>query len=140
MPVQSGKLDTSPAASAFYRAAGSCHPVLFHYVMTVAQKQEFMNDSEQRFASIILLYYMSMSHQPLYNSLGSLLRAQEAGVIPVRATAVFTLIKDLHSRPRTLKQITRLVIYHSLDRKPGLSVGKLPLPTSLKEYLLNFDP
>uniref|UniRef100_A0A1B6F6H5 SOCS box domain-containing protein n=2 Tax=Proconiini TaxID=565685 RepID=A0A1B6F6H5_9HEMI len=139
VPVQL-KFETSPAASAFYRAAGTNHPVLFHYVMMVAQKQEYMNDVEQRFTSIIWLYYMSMSHRQVYSTLGSLLRAQEAGVIPVRATTLFTLIKDLHSRPRTLKQIVRLVIYQSLDRKPGLSVNKLPLPNSLKDYLLTFDP
>lgn len=140
VPVQTGKYEASVAASAFYRASGSSHPVLFHYVMMVAQRPEYMNDPEQRFASLIYLYYMCMSHTQVYSTLGSLLRAQEAGVIPVRATALFTLIKDLHSKPRTLKQMVRLVIYQSLDHKPGVYVNKLSLPTSLKEYLLNFDP
>lgn len=140
IPVQTGKYETSPSASAFYRASGNSHPVLFHYVMMVAQKPEYMNDPEQRFASLIWLYYLCMSHDKVYCTLGSLLRAQEAGVIPMRATALFTLIKDLHSRPRTLKQMARLTIYQSLGHKPGLTVGKLSLPTSLKDYLLNFDP
>lgn len=108
--------------------------------MMVAQKPEYMNDPEQRFASLIWLYYLCMSHDQVYCTLGSLLRAQEAGVIPMRATALFTLIKDLHSRPRTLKQMARLSFYQFLKRKPGTIVGKLVLPTPLKDYLLNFDP
>lgn len=141
IPVQTGKYETSPSACAFYRASGNSHPVLFHYVMMVAQKPEYMNDPEQRFASLIWLYYLTMSHKEVYRTLGALLRAQEAGVIPMRATALFTLIKDLHSRPRTLKQTCRQVMYQAVKNKPGIIIAKMVhLPPSLKDYLLNFDP
>lgn len=106
----------------------------------VSRKDDLMADPEQRFSSLLWLYYLSMSHKEVYATLGALLRAMEAGVIPVRATALCSLIKELHSKPRTLKQIVRHVIYKSMDRKPGLYVSKLQLPNSLKEYLLNFDP
>lgn len=86
------------------------------------------------------LYYLSMGHKQVYATLAALLRAQEAGVIPVRATALCSLLKELNSKPRTLKQIVRHAIYISLDRKPGLHISKLPLPNLLKEYILNFDP
>lgn len=80
-----------------------------------------------------------MGHKELYSTLGALLRAQEAGIIPVRATALCALLKELNTRPRTLKQMVRCVIYRSIDRQPGLNVNKLPLPPSLKDYILNFE-
>uniref|UniRef100_A0A1B6E5F5 SOCS box domain-containing protein n=1 Tax=Clastoptera arizonana TaxID=38151 RepID=A0A1B6E5F5_9HEMI len=135
----SSKCETSVASSIFLRSAGN-HPILYHYAIMVSRKDDLMSDCEQRFASLFWLYYLSMSHKEVYLTLGALLRAMEAGVIPVRATALCSLIKELYSKPRTLKQIVRHVIYKSMDCKPGLYVNKLPLPNSLKDYLLNFDP
>ncbi|KAL1131937.1 hypothetical protein AAG570_011548 [Ranatra chinensis] len=131
--------DPSVASSIFLRAAGS-QPILYHYVIHVSRRDDIILDPQQRFASLIWLYSLCMGHQELYACLGALLRAQEAGVIPIRATSLYSLLKELNSRPRTLKQLVRNVIHRSVDRKPGLYVNKLPLPTPLKDYLLNFDP
>lgn len=133
------KCETSVASSIYLRAAGN-NPVLYHYVIMVSRKEDLMADPMQRFASLIWLYYLSMGHKQVYATLAALLRAQEAGVIPVRATALCSLLRELNSKPRTLKQIVRHAIYTSLNRKPGLHVSKLPLPNPLKEYILNFDP
>ncbi|XP_075233937.1 uncharacterized protein LOC142331757 [Lycorma delicatula] len=135
----SSTCETSVASTIFLRSAGS-HPVLYHYVIMVSRKDNLIYDPLQRFASLIWLYYMAMGHHQVYATLGALLRAQQAGVIPVRATALCSLLKEMYSKPRTLKQITRNVIYRSLNRRPGMNVNKLPLPNSLKEYLLNFEP
>lgn len=134
-----GSRDTSSVASSIYLRSVGSHPVLYHYVILVSQKDDLALDSQQRFSPLVWLYALSMGHRELYTTLSALLRAQEAGVIPVRATALCCLLKELNSRPRTLKQIVRNVIYRSVDRQPGLVVSKLPLPNSLKEYILNFE-
>ncbi|XP_073991154.1 uncharacterized protein isoform X1 [Rhodnius prolixus] len=130
--------ETSVASQIYLRSAGSL-PVLYHYVILVSRKDDLILDSQQRFASLIWLYALTMGHKELYSTLGALLRAQEAGIIPVRATALCALLKELNTRPRTLKQMVRCVIYRSIDRQPGLNVNKLPLPPSLKDYILNFE-
>ncbi|XP_014288730.1 ankyrin-1 [Halyomorpha halys] len=135
-----GTRDTSSVASSIYLRSAGSHPVLYHYVIMVSQKDDLALDPQQRFSPLIWLYALSMGHKELYATLSALLRAQEAGVIPVRATALCSLLKEMSSRPRTLKQIVRNVIYRAVDRQPGLVVNKLPLPNSLKEYILNFEP
>ncbi|XP_014251169.1 ankyrin-3 [Cimex lectularius] len=139
IPLPSSTCETSVASTIYLRSAGS-HPVLYHYVILVSRKDDLILDPQQRFASVIWLYALAMGHKELYSTLSALLRAQEAGVIPVRATALTSLLKELNTRPRTLKQIVRTVIYKSMGRSPGLWVSKLPLPNTLKEYLLNFEP
>ena len=96
-----------------------------------------MLDPEQRYARIIILYYMAMEHRPLYACL-KLLYTQ-AGLVPMRS-ALCRLIRQLYTHPRTLKQMCRVTIYNAVGRCPALSINKLPLPGPLKEYILNFDP
>jgi len=52
---------------------------------------------------------------------------------------LYSVIKDLN-RPRTLKQMCRVVVYNAVNQRPATTVAKLPLPPSLKDYLLNFEP
>ena len=47
--------------------------------------------------------------------------------------------RELYTKPRTLKQICRVVIYNSLGRKAAPLVPKLPLPTRLKDYIINLE-
>ena len=89
------------------------------------------------FARIIRLYHLTMLHQPLYACL-RLLYAQ-TGMNP-NTSALNSCLKELCSKPRTLKQMARVVIYNSIGQRPALEVNKLPLPTALREYLLNFEP
>lgn len=89
------------------------------------------------FARIIRLYYMAMRHDPLYACLRLLY--EQTGMNPNKS-ALCNVIRELCFKPRTLKQIARVVIYNSVGQRPALVVNKLPLPSALKEYLLNFEP
>lgn len=118
----------------------SCTHVLGYYVQLISRKEEILIDPHHRFARILYLFYMCMDHQELYNCL-RLLFAQQSGVVPCKGSQTLcNIIKDLYSKPRTLKQISRVSIYNSLHRKPGVCVSKLPLPNVLKDYLINFEP
>jgi hypothetical protein len=99
------------------------------------------NQSENdmmHFARIIRLYYMVMYHTPLYSCL-KLLYAHLNPNNPNKS-ALYNVIRDLCSKPRTLKQMSRVIIYNAVGQRPALTVNKLPLPTALREYVLSFEP
>ena len=54
--------------------------------------------------------------------------------------ALHSCLREVCSKPRTLKQMARVVIYNAVGQRPAIEVNKLPLPTALREYLLNFEP
>lgn len=115
-----------------------CSQILFYYSVLICRKEDLLVDSLQRFSRIVWLYYLCMEHTKLFHCL-KVLHAQ-AGLIPVRGSALCHLLRELYSRPRTLKQICRVAIYSALGRRPGMHANKLSLPGPLKEYLLNFEP
>jgi hypothetical protein len=117
----------------------SSNQVLYYYVIVIGRKEELLLDPQQRFARIVWLYYLSMNHLELFSCL-KVLYTQQTGLIPVRGSALCNLVRELYSRPRTLKQICRVAIYVALRRCPGMHVNKLPLPAPLKDYILNFEP
>ena len=90
------------------------------------------------FARIIRLYYMVMYHIPLYSCL-KILYAHLNPNNPNKS-ALYNVIRDLCSKPRTLKQMSRVIIYNAVGQRPALTVNKLPLPTALREYVLSFEP
>ncbi|CAH0387034.1 unnamed protein product [Bemisia tabaci] len=139
IPLLDPGCHNSATANVLLRTLRGNHYVLFYYVTLILRKEELLHKSSATFASIIWLYYFSMSHRELYDCLGGLLKAFEAGVLPMRATALVNLLKELYTRPRSLKQIARHHVYKSLGRKPAMHVNKLPLPNALKEYILNFE-
>ena len=98
-----------------------------------SETQEMMH-----FARIIRLYYMVMYHIPLYSCL-KLLYAHLNPNNPNKS-ALYNVIRDLCSKPRTLKQMSRVIIYNAVGQRPALTVNKLPLPTALREYVLSFEP
>ena len=100
--------------------------------------QLWVNDpGELYFAKILRLYYFAMNHAELYACL-RMLHAQ-TGMTPTK-TALFSVIRDLYGKPRTLKQLARITIYNAISQKPAIDANKLPLPASLREYLINFEP
>jgi hypothetical protein len=112
--------------------------VLYHYVQLLMRKDQlWINDPDQYFARIIRLYYLVMKHAEVYACL-RVLYAQ-TGMTPTK-TALCSVIRDLYSKPRTLKQLCRVVIYNSIRQRPAFNANKLPLPPSLRDYLLNFEP
>lgn len=117
----------------------SSNQILYYYVMLICRKEELLLDPQQRFARIVWLYYLCMNHRELFSCL-KVLYTQQTGLVPVRGSALCNLVRELYARPRTLKQICRVAIYVALGRRPGMHVNKLPLPATLKDYILNFEP
>lgn len=104
-----------------------------------SQSQNSQSETEMmHFARIIRLYYMVMYHIPLYSCL-KLLYAHLNPNNPNKS-ALYNVIRDLCSKPRTLKQMSRVIIYNAVGQRPALTVNKLPLPTALREYVLSFEP
>lgn len=112
--------------------------VLYHYVQLLMRKDQlWVNDAELNFARIIRLYSLVMNHAEVYACL-RVLYAQ-TGMTPT-TSALCSVVRDLYSKPRTLKQMSRVVIYNSIGQRPALFANKLPLPEALREYLRNFEP
>ncbi|KAF4525904.1 hypothetical protein B566_EDAN013154 [Ephemera danica] len=127
-------------ASLFLKKASSC--VLHHFVIALCKREELLLDTGQRYARILRLYYLCMDHRPLFSCLRALLSQalySQAGLMPVRS-GLCTLVRDLYSTPRTLKQMSRVVIYNAMGKRPGMHANKLPLPVPLKDYIINFEP
>ena len=111
---------------------------IYQYVQLLMKKNQlWINDPDCYFARILRLYYFAMSHTEVYSCLRVLLA--QTGCNPTK-TALFSVIRDLHSKPRTLKQLARQSIYHAIGYKPSFYANKLPLPPSLREYLVSFEP
>ena len=112
--------------------------VVYHYVQQLMKKDQlWVNDPELYFAKILRLYYFAMNHAEIYACL-RMLHAQ-TGMTPTK-TALFSAIRDLYSKPRSLKQLVRITIYNAIKQRPALNANKLPLPASLKDYLISFEP
>ena len=101
-------------------------------------KSQSESPEMMHFARIIRLYYMVMYRVPLYSCL-KLLYAHLNPNNPNKS-ALYNVIRDLCSKPRTLKQMSRVIIYNAVGQRPALTVNKLPLPTALREYVLSFEP
>lgn len=114
--------------------------ILYYYIILLTKKELLLTDPNVIFAKIIMLFYYVMDHEPLYNCL-KMLYTQQLSQVPAKTTeSLNSIIRGLYKKPRTLKQMCRVRIYNCLDRKPGLSINKLSLPTPLKDYVLNFEP
>ncbi|KAF2893525.1 hypothetical protein ILUMI_12636 [Ignelater luminosus] len=114
--------------------------ILYYYIMLVSRKENVITDPNMSFAKIIMLFYLVMNHNPLFECL-KILHTQQLSLVPDRMTEPLTcIIRDLYKKPRSLKQICRVKIHNCLSRKPGLYLNKLNLPNSLKDYIMNFEP
>ncbi|XP_066138715.1 ankyrin-3 [Euwallacea fornicatus] len=114
--------------------------ILYYYIMLISRKENLITDPNMLFSKIIMLLYFVMQHKPLFECL-RILHTQQLSLVPGKMTEPLTyIIRDLYSRPRSLKQICRVKIHNCLSRRPGLYINKLNLPNQLKEYVLNFDP
>lgn len=113
--------------------------LLLYYITLITKKEFLLADPELNYIKIILLFYYSMQHESLHNCLKilhNLLIAQ----VPNKSTEhLITLISSLVKKPRTLKQITRLKIYDSLNKKLAPNINRLNLPALIKDYVLNFE-
>lgn len=113
--------------------------LLFYYIMLITRKEFILLDREQMYQRIIYLFYYSMKHEPLFNCLKTLHNLLIAQVPHRSIDNLRHLIITLYKKPRSLKQLCRVCIYNSLDKKLAPNIARLNLPGPLKEYVMNFD-
>lgn len=113
--------------------------LLFYYIVLITKKEFILNDPELNFTRIIHLFYATMQHDALYNCLKSLHNFYVAQVPSKKTEQLIAVISSLYRKPRSLKQLARLAIYESLNRKLAQNINKLKLPSLLREYVLNFE-
>lgn len=113
--------------------------LLFYYIMLITRKEFILLDREQTYQRIIYLFYYSMKHDTLFNCLKSLHNLFIAQVPNKSIDNLRHLIITLYKKPRSLKQLCRVCIFNSLDKKLAPSINRLNLPLPLKEYVLNFE-
>uniref|UniRef100_A0A1Q3FXS1 Putative socs box n=1 Tax=Culex tarsalis TaxID=7177 RepID=A0A1Q3FXS1_CULTA len=113
--------------------------LLFYYIMLITRKEFILLDREQTYQRIIHLFYYSMRHDTLFNCLKSLHNLFIAQVPNKSIDNLRHLIITLYKKPRSLKQLCRVCIYNSLNKKLAPSINRLNLPLPLKEYVLNFE-
>jgi len=103
----------------------------------MSEIQDLNNIVEGDYAERLLrLFYNSMDHKALFQCM-TMTRLQSR-FDPNRAPSAkfIKLINTLLSKPRTLQQIARVAIYKAVDRRLMERVQPLPLPVSMKDYLL----
>ncbi|XP_055378624.1 ankyrin-3 isoform X2 [Condylostylus longicornis] len=113
--------------------------ILFYYIILISKKEFILNDSELTYTRIINLFYLTMQHEPLFNCLKSLHNFYVAQVPNKKTEPLIQLISSMYRKPRSLKQMCRIAIYESVNRKLAQNINGLNLPGPLKEYVLNFD-
>lgn len=110
--------------------------VLYYYVQLITRRDELLMDADH-FTRLIWLYYLAMEHRQLCSTLRILV--QQASLVPMKRVLI-SLVRQLYTQPRSLKQIARVTIYKSLGYRTAQNLNKLPLPSALKEYILNWEP
>lgn len=113
--------------------------ILFYYIMLITRKEFILTDPEATYTRIIYLLYFTMKHEILYNCLKNLHNLFIAQVPNKLTDNLINLISTLYRRPRSLKELCRLRIYESLNKKIAQNINRLNLPGPLKDYVLNFE-
>ena len=110
--------------------------VLFYYIMLITRKEFILTNPDRNYTKIIYLFYYTMQHDALYSCLKMLHNL----FTPNKSTEhLVNLISHLHRRPRSLKEICRVTIYESLNRKLANNINRLNMPSPIKDYVLNFE-
>lgn len=85
---------------------------------------------------LLMLFYNTMSHDILYNCLNTARVISHFHPLGATRKSFLQILNSLAENPRSLKQNARVAIYKSIDRNLVEKVPQLPLPTLLKNYLL----
>ena len=102
--------------------------------------QDFSQIFDGGFAEmLLLLFFNTMDHEALYQCMNTAKFLSRFDPNRAPSGRFLQLIHTLSSRPRSLKQIARLSIYKAIDRQLSQRVPHLPLPTQLRNYLLNIE-
>jgi hypothetical protein len=113
--------------------------ILFYAIMLIVRKDFILTDPDLSYYRLIYLLYFSMRHDTLYKTLKGLHNLFIAQVPNKSIENLISIVSTLYKTPRSLKQLCRVCIYDSLDKKLAQNINSLNLPAPLKEYVLNFD-
>ena len=79
---------------------------MFHFaVLLMTKGEKVTRPGDTTFARILRLYYLSMRHTELYACLKILYN--KTGMTPTQS-ALCSVVKDMYTKPRTLKQVSGL--------------------------------
>ena len=134
-PYPSDSVIVHSQSSIFLKAKGA-QPV-HHYMYQIQDFNQIFDGGHAE--NLLMLFYNSMDHQPLYQCLCS---AKVMSRFDPNRTPTYSFIKlvsRLASQPRSLQQIARVAIYKALRRQLKTGVPELPLPPSMRRYLLNVE-
>lgn len=113
--------------------------ILFYYIMLITRKEFILTNPERNYTKIIFLFYYTMRHDVLYSCLKSLHNLFIVQVPNKSTEHLVNLISQLCRKPRSLKEICRVTIYESLNRKLANNINRLNMPLPIKDYVLNFE-
>lgn len=134
-PYQSEPIICHSQSSIFLRHQGT-QPVS-HYIHKMKDEDALYKDGHAE--ELLMLFYHSMNHKELYeclNSARSMTRFHPMGAIGKK---LLQILSSMSESPRSLMEISRVVIYKSIGRKLAVKVPQLPLPNSMKRYLLDIQ-
>lgn len=113
--------------------------ILFYYIMLITRKEFILANPDRNYTKIIYLFYYTMRHDVLYSCLKSLYNLFIVQVPNKSTEPLLNLISQLYQKPRSLKEICRVTIYESLNRKLANNINRLNMPLPIKDYVLNFE-
>lgn len=131
-PYQSEPIICHSQSSIFLRHQGT-QPV-GHYIHEMKDEETLYKDGYAE--ELLMLFYRTMSHKELYdclNSTRSMTRFHPMGAVGKK---LLQILSSMTESPRSLSDISRVAIYKSIDRQLALKVPLLPIPNSMKKYLL----
>lgn len=105
-----------------------------HYIHEVKDMDNIFQDGNAQ--ELLMLFYNTMSHNILYNCLNTARFMSHFHPIGATGKSFLQILNSLAENPRSLKQNARVAIYKSIDRNLVEKVPQLPLPTLLKNYLI----
>lgn len=114
--------------------------ILFYYITRIITRKDLiLAHPDRNYTKIIYLFYYTMRHDVLYSCLKSLHNLFIVQVPNKSTEHLVNLIGQLYRKPRSLKEICRVTIYESLNRKLANNINRLNMPAPIKDYVLNFE-
>ena len=134
-PYPSDPIICHSQSSIFLKKQGT--QALSHYIHEVKELQAiFENGSAEE---LLLLFYKTMDHKVLFECLTTACFMARFHPLGATGQSFLAILNSMTDTPRSLKQIARVSIYKSLNRKLATGVDRLPLPKSLKTYILEME-
>lgn len=88
---------------------------------------------------LLMLFYNCMDHAALYSCLNTARYVARFDPARVPTAKFLRVIARYAAHPRSLQQEARVAIYRSLGRRLVGRVERLPLPSPMKQYLLEIE-